>query len=381
MKRIILCGFLIIIALGGLRTGAAAEPRLKLEKISSEVLAAGYGVKAVLLNADGSKVYSLNLEGLSVYEFDRASRKIQRKLVYKQHPGKGYNYDKNLWFDSLQEKPVEGCFTHDGRFLWISLHNAGGVTVWDLSGGDTYVEGMPYKEATLYERSGDTFGKREIRVLWIKTGVTPKIVTASPDGRYVFVANWHSNDVSVIKIDSAKPEDWVKIKDIGPSPIPRGLLVSPDSQYLYIAQMGSDYISVISLEDLAKVRDIKIGANPRHVIMGGGYLFVSLNIGARLVKFDLASGKIVKSANTEKNPRTIALSKDGKIVFVSCYGGNFLQAFNAEDLSLLGSWECKLRPVALDVFQDGDNMEVWVGNHTSGNIKVFVFKEILPVAG
>ena len=43
--------------------------------LKSETIRTGIGVKSVLVHPNGKTVYSMNLEGMSVYEFDRANRK------------------------------------------------------------------------------------------------------------------------------------------------------------------------------------------------------------------------------------------------------------------------------------------------------------------
>ena len=40
------------------------------------------GTKSVIFNATGSKLYAMNLEGMSVYEFDQSSRKLTREFKF-----------------------------------------------------------------------------------------------------------------------------------------------------------------------------------------------------------------------------------------------------------------------------------------------------------
>ena len=49
-----------------------------------EVLAAAPGTKSVIFNSDGSKLYAMNLEGMSVYEFDQKTRKLIREFKLNQ---------------------------------------------------------------------------------------------------------------------------------------------------------------------------------------------------------------------------------------------------------------------------------------------------------
>lgn len=368
---------LILSSMGFAEENQPASPNPNLKLIKTETVdKTCWGVKAIITDKDGSRFYSINLEGMGVYEFDRNTKKILRKLAFVPHPGKGYNYDKKEWFNSYQEKPVEALFTHGGRYLWMSLHNAAGVVVWDLEDDDTFVEGRPFKEAWLHDLSSDSPSKKKIRLLWIETNTTPKVIAATPDDKYLFVSNWHSNTVSVLDISSPLPKDWVEIKELGPSPIPRGMVASADSKLLYLGQMGSDHISIIDLENFRKARSIHVGVNPRHLIRFGDYIYCSLNLGAKLVKINTTTEQVVQKANTGRSPRTISITKDGRYIFVTCYNADQLQAFDADSLKLIGSWESKGHPVASEVFQEDGLIEVWVGNHTFGTVKVFTFQEV-----
>ena len=50
------------------------KPYDELKYKDREVLAAAPGTKSVIFNSSGTKLYAMNLEGMSVYEFDQASR-------------------------------------------------------------------------------------------------------------------------------------------------------------------------------------------------------------------------------------------------------------------------------------------------------------------
>jgi DNA-binding beta-propeller fold protein YncE len=346
-----------------------------LELINTETIPAGSGVKSVIISPDGSKVYSANLEGMSVYEFERNTRTIIRKLAFAPTPGKGYNYTTKEEIDSYEEKPVEQHITHNGRYLWVSLHNAGGVVVWDLENGDTAVEGRPFKEATIRYKDGSK-PKQHAKLLLLKTGKTPKVITSSPDGSYLFVANWHSNTVSIIDISTPEPSRWKKISDIK-ARIPRGLIVSEDSKTLYIAEMGAEDIMVIDLDKMKKIDNIHVGLNPRHLVLNHGSLFVSLNLGSHLARVDL-DNKVMAQAETCYLPRTIGIPRNSGAVFSVCYKGDKLQAFSSDDMRLIGEWDAGPRPVGLDVYssdEDENTFEVWVANYTAGTLTVYTFKK------
>ncbi|HEX6191536.1 MAG TPA: hypothetical protein VFZ42_04195, partial [Chitinophagaceae bacterium] len=84
-----------------------------IEYSHTELLRAAPGTKSVLFNSTGSKLYAMNLEGMSVYEFNQATRKIIREFKFKPTKGTGWDYENDKPISSYQEKPVEACFTHD----------------------------------------------------------------------------------------------------------------------------------------------------------------------------------------------------------------------------------------------------------------------------
>lgn len=347
---------------------------------SQKKIRASIGVKAVVMSSNQQKVYSINLEDLSIMEFDRATQRLLRKVRFVANPGWGFNYVKKKKIRSFQEKPVEAYLTHDDRFLWVSLHNAGGVVVWDLINSSTAVANQPQKAAYLYDYRGvkestEEAIKKTINLLWIKTGKTPKVITATSDDHWLYIANWHSHSVSVIDIRQPDPATWYVTKVIKPFIIPRGMAVTHDNQWLLVAQMGSHYLTKVAIPSHTIVSNFAIGSNPRHVVLAEPYAYVSLNKSAQLVKMDLTENQIVGQSKTARSPRTIALSHDNRFIFIVCYHANRLQVFKADDLSQVADLETYHHPVAVDVADLGDSIEVWVGNYSSGTIDVFSFNK------
>ena len=89
------------------------------------------GTKSVIFNSKGTKLFAMNLEGMSVYEFDQESRKLTKEYKFTPTKGMGWDYNRSRPINSYQEKPVEACFSHDDEILWVSLHNAEGIVpIW-----------------------------------------------------------------------------------------------------------------------------------------------------------------------------------------------------------------------------------------------------------
>lgn len=372
---------------------------LKLNTLKISNLKTGYGAKSVIISPDNKYVFSINLEAMNVYIFDRQSKQLLYKLQFIAHPGKGYNYLTHKWINSYQEKPVEAHFTHNGRFLWVSLHNAGGIVLIDLKQLQLYNNNLKYTDDTSSNNNSNQTNnniidtkyninklayfynltqktKIKVKLPFFKTGLTPKIITSTTDNHFLFIANWHSATVSVFDISSNKISNFKKIKDIKGARIPRGLVVSSDNKKLYIADMGSNLIYIYIIPEFKKIGYIKVPVNPRHMIIDGNFMYTSININSKIIKIDLSSNKVILSNNTKKSARTIALSKDKKIIFVTCYRGNYVQAFRTSDLKLITEWKSYKGPVGIDIFQKKDYIELWIVNYSTGILKVIELKEV-----
>jgi DNA-binding beta-propeller fold protein YncE len=346
-----------------------------------QTLTSEYGVKSVLFNPAKTNLYALNLEGLSIYDFDRASRTLRRYIRFRRTPSKGYDYEEKKIIESFEEKPVEGFITHQGRYLWVSLHNGGCIAVWDLEKGSTAQPGKPFKLADEHVATGvdpqtgkKTFTKQELRLLTISTGKTPKIIGGSPDGKYLFVTNWHSQTTSVIDISSPDPSGWSKIKDLANGAIPRGLAVSPDSKKLYVAIMGGNYLQEFDLATLTRTRTLNVGAGPRHIVLADSLLYISLNAADEIIRYNLRTQRVEKRSPTGDAPRTIILSDDRKFLFVTCYKSHLLEVYDARTFKRLGRYPSPENPVGVDLYQDDKAYEAWVCNYTRGTISVFVLE-------
>ena len=344
-----------------------------------ELLASAPGTKSVLFNSTGSKLYAMNLEGMSVYEFDQPGRKIIREFKFRRTKGIGWDYVKDKPVPSYEEKPVEACFTHDDKILWISLHNAGGIVpVWidSIRAYNKPGNNQPVKHITVIY-PGNT-KKDSFDAPLIKTGKTPKVIAKTSDSKYLLVSNWHSYNVSVLELNKAQYPFAKLIKTIPVAAIPRGIAIDDKTGKSYVAIMGGASIAVISNAVWMKEDDINVASNPRHIVIDtSGHLFVSYNSLAKIACIDAETGKTLFTANTHTKPRTIILSKNYQFLFVTCYTADTLDVFKINDNNFekITSLPCKGHPVGVDIFENDDKLEAWVCSYSNGSISVFSFKK------
>jgi DNA-binding beta-propeller fold protein YncE len=357
----------------------SVKPYTRLTFQKTEHIKAAPGTKSVLFNKTGEKLYAMNLEGMSIYEFNQSNRSLQREFKFKPTEGTGWDYETNRPIRSYEEKPVEACLSHDDKFLWVSLHNAASIVPiptepvinWGIDTTDITV-----KQKKIYiEYTGST-NKDSIKVPVIATGNTPKVIARTADSKHLLVSNWHSHSVSVLATDTAAFPYAKTVSTVPVSAIPRGIVVDEERKKSYIAIMGGATITVINNDTWAKESEIPVASNPRHIVLtDSGRLLVSYNKLARVACIDPVTRKTLFSANTHAQPRTIALSKNHKFLFVTCYSSDKVEVFRINDKSFtrVASLSCKGHPVGVDIFEDDTKLEAWVCSYHNGTINIFSF--------
>jgi DNA-binding beta-propeller fold protein YncE len=356
------------------------KPYSDIEYDKKETLTAAGGTKSVIFNSRGTKLYAMNLEGMSVYEFDQSAKKITREFKFKPTRGTGWDYNKSRPIASFQEKPVEACLSHDDRILWVSLHNAEGIVpIWV----DDFSKNVPAADPTqknkpvtvVYPQSSkiDSF-----RVPLIETGKTPKVISRTADSKYLLVSNWHSRTTSVLELNTEVSPYGKIVSTIPVSAIPRGIAVDDKNNKSYIAIMGGASLNVVNNSTWQSEKIMNVWSSPRHIVIDNeGHLFVSYNSLGTIACIDAESGNQLFTAKTHAQPRTIVLSKNQKFIFVTCYSSDYVDVYkiNSDNFEKVASLPCGGRPVGVDIYEDDKKLEAWVCSYSSGSISIYSFKK------
>jgi YVTN family beta-propeller protein len=324
--------------------------------------------KAVEISPDGSYAAIMNLEGMDFWLISTASLEIIKKGQFFRTPAQGWDYKAREPIQSYAQKPVECAFSENGRLLWISLHNAEAVTIYDTA--DTLVP--PDQAPCERVRITDFINQRsyEQRIIKIKTGKTPKVIRVTPDGRYALVANWHSSSVSVVDTRQYAAIKAIRLGGKRGWYIPRGIAVSADSTRAYVANMGGGTISVIDLTTLEVIDDIPATANPRHIILSKDQrtLYISDNINGKILAFDLVAKKTMREVSIGKMARTIALTPDEKYLFAVSHDEGKLVVVDTGSFNIIYKKDFPF-PMGLAVSPDGK--QLWVTSYQMGKIGVY----------
>ena len=255
--------------------------------------------------------------------------------------------------------PVEGAYSPDSQYLYFTNYSMYGKG-FTKEGHDVCSPSSGFDTSYL---SRINLADYTIDAVY-PVGSVPKVVSVSPDNKYVLVSNWCSYTVSVISVEKQKLVRTIKI-----GRYPRGISISSDSKYAYVAEMGGSNIHRIDLDDFSKTL-IPIGSNPRAIKLSPDdkTLYATLNISGKVVSWDLENNKMIKSVKTGLAARSLALNGDGTSLFVVNFNSGTMTKLRAADLSIIQTVKVCKEPIG--VTYDNETERTWVACY-EGSIKVF----------
>ena len=267
----------------------------------------------------------------------------------------GYSKSASIFKGS----PVEGTFSPDGKYLYVSNYAMYGPG-YNKEGHDTCSPASNFDKSFL---SRVDLSTKKIDAIY-PVGSVPKVVKVSPDNKYILVSNWCSYTVTIISIETQQVVKTIKI-----GRYPRGIAITSDSKFAYVAEMGGNRIHQINLEDFS-VNYIPIGSNPRAIVLSpdNTKLYATLNISGKVIAWDLATNKAIKSVATGKSARSLAISKDGSALYVVNFRSGTLSVVSTETMKVLQNVKVCSEPIG--VTYDQTESKTWVACY-GGSIKVF----------
>lgn len=183
------------------------------------------------------------------------------------------------------KRPFPPAFTSDGRKAFVPSYDDGTVTIIDLwnqrvaatipigpklSGGVVLPGDIEYAVAV---RGQDriafvsTAEHREVDSLREGIGQGPFSVVAAPDGRYLFVNNTGSHDVSVIELGS-EPGARRVVARVPVGEIPIVLAVHPSGDTLWVSCEGAHRLHILSIPKASPPARVEPAAPTQVAVLG-----------------------------------------------------------------------------------------------------------------
>jgi DNA-binding beta-propeller fold protein YncE/PKD repeat protein len=289
-----------------------------LSAIAGSPFATGREPLGVVVSPDGRHVYVTNLDSESVSAFSIASNG-------SLHPVAGSPFTTGYG-------PWGVAVSPDGNHLYVANNNrgsaSGSVSAFSIAsnGSLSPVAGSPF-----------TTGGEE-----------PTDLAVSPDSKHLYVADQSADSVSAFSIASNG-----SLSAVPGSPFatehPRGVAVTPDSRYLYVVNESTDTVSAFSIASNGSLSPVSgspfaagYGALGVAVTPDGKHLYTANSgSGENVSAFSIAvNGSLSpvsgspfatgggRPGGPSARPNSVAVSRDGKHLYVTNYGSNNVSAFS-----------------------------------------------------
>jgi DNA-binding beta-propeller fold protein YncE len=337
--------------------------------------------KSVLFHPSGNKFYVNALEAGKTLVYDA---RTLAKLAVIPHTFTSHDSltpagpNSRTFFG----KPVEGWFTHDGRYLWVTYYR------WSDDGAAMRASGF----AVI-----DTTTDQVLRAY--ATGNIPKFVTANADSTELAVTLWGENRVELF--DIRDPLHAVRTADIqvGPKVVAaagsdrdatcgmclRGTAYIPGTSWLAVARMSAGGgLSIVDTASRKVVADWpRMPATPRHLQVYGDWLYMSANQSGTVARIALAD---IKRSVAERHTPAVQARKVGAGArTLKVVDGQVYVALNESrkvgilplDLSSVRYLDAPAYPVGLDV-KAGRLAVTSQGHHGQGGHRVWVYDVASP---
>jgi DNA-binding beta-propeller fold protein YncE len=264
---------------------------------------AGTDPFAIAADPSGSFAYVGNEANNNVSAY-----KIDPNGVLTAVSGSPYNAGTNP--DSITVDP-SGRFVYAGN---VNSNNVSAYTITPTSGALTEITagtGSPFSTA----------------------GLQPFSVAVDPAGKFAYVANQSSGNVSVFGIDPVSGELIRQATLVAAGSLPFSIVVDPTGKYAYVANRGSNNVSAYTISaidgTLTEVTNspFATGGGPRAIAMdaAGKYVYVANENDSTVSAFtiDATNNKGALSpvlskptVSTGGGPRSIVVDPSGKFVYV-----------------------------------------------------------------
>jgi hypothetical protein len=206
----------------------------------------------------------------------------------------------------------------------------------------------------------------------------------APDGKTLFASGGEFEVVHAFAFDDGllSKRRELRVAEKKDKFIPAGLAVDGAGRTLFAAGVWGHAICLLPLDDPAARRTVDLGKEsyPYACLpeLGGKRLFVSLWGKAAVAVVDLKAGSVQATWKTESHPTEMALSPDGKALFVSCANSTKVSVLDVvHEGKALETISCSLYPQApsgntpssLSLSPDGQLL--FVANADANNVAVF----------
>lgn len=288
----------------------------------------------------------------------------------------------------LGEKPFGSALSPDGKYLAISNDGTRtqSLSLVEAASGKV-LQSLPYVSpqalfiglawspdgSKLYAAAG---GNDKIRVYTLANGLLteaapitmpkgsfPAGLALSADGGRLFVADNGSGAMSAVDAATGKVLGTVAT---GPNPFTIGL--TADGRTAYVSNWGTKTVSAVDIATLTVRKTIEVGSHPTAIIRNPvtGELLVAVTDADKVIGIDPETDAITRTielapyqhAPVGSSPQGLAITPDGRTLYVANAGNNDVAVVNLADDHVAGLIPTGWYPTTVTLTQDGARLLV-----------------------
>jgi PQQ-dependent catabolism-associated beta-propeller protein len=203
----------------------------------------------------------------------------------------------------------------------------------------------------------------------LPAGSDPEAFAVHPNG-HIYLSNEDEGEASVLN-----PENGEILAQVKVGIEPEGVAIGPDGTRVYVTSESTSMVHVISVPEHEVVANILVGARPREIAFSedGKYGYVTCEVGGEVVKWELATNKIVQRKKLRREirlvkPKGIRRGPDDKSFFIATGRGDVVAVLDAETLDLQATIPVGRRVWGMAF--SGDGKTLYVTNGLDNDISV-----------
>ncbi|MGH7491007.1 MAG: beta-propeller fold lactonase family protein [bacterium] len=170
----------------------------------------------------------------------------------------------------------------------------------------------------------DATNMQVIRQLTV--GLAPHGINFSHDGQYVYVTNYLSDSISILRASDYEEVQRVLLAP-NVNPVrsslyqPLQVVLTPDDKYAYVSCYNSNEVRVLDTARQEVVAAIPVGRRPflLEVTPNGEYVYVANQISSDVTVIRVADNQVVNTIEHDSfaNPHGVAFTPDGRFAYVT----------------------------------------------------------------
>ena len=257
------------------------------------IIPSGNGPGDIAFSQDRGYIANFNSDNITV--FDKNTNKQIALVPAGQHPVNLLVTDDDK-FVLITHQSNDGLWimsTKDKQIINKLPNITGEMMVKDFFNRKIYLSGVFLPMIFVIDSTGQTIVKE------IAVGGRPLDEAITPDGEYLYVANFNLSEVE--KISTKTDSVVAKIADIDSA---RGMAISPDGKFAYTTNVIAGTVMVIDLKTDSKIKTIYVGRMPTTISVdkNNDCAYVSNQGDSTISVIDMKKNEVIKTISVADNP-------------------------------------------------------------------------------